>query len=201
MDLSITQALDRWREGDEQAALQLDRCLRTELIALVRSRRNQRYRARIDSEGVVNAALKSFLSGVRKDEFKELKDQQGVRKLLACFVIRVLRDEIRAAQADKRDVRNEVVIADDHAKQLADIASESSDECARSVEFMEKFTDLVRGIHEKAIEILELRLEGLTTRQIAAEVGLSTRYVQKITENMIKIGTEWIESDGESPRC
>ena len=65
MDESLTRIVRNWQTGDDRAAAELDRRVRADLLALVRSHRNTGMRARIDSEAIVNAALRSFLIGQR----------------------------------------------------------------------------------------------------------------------------------------
>lgn len=197
MNHSITQAVRDWQDGDERASYELDRRLRADLLALVRRRRDKRLQARIDSEAVVNAALKSFLSGVAKDEFPRLQDRRDVRSLLTRFAICVLRDQVRAERADKRDARRDVVGQESLACQLSDVASPTPEECALAMEYWEKFPDVVRGVHEKSIGILELSLEGLNVTQIAHELGLGIRTVQLIIQHMIEAWNCWLVAEEE----
>ena len=195
MNDSIADALDRWREGDEMAAFQLDRILRAELLGLVRAKRSPQFRGRIDSEAIVNAAMKSFLSGIRNDEFPMVQGRADVKRLLAHFAICVLKDQIRAAGALRRDVRREVGMSSEHAAVIAGASAPSPEEELLAVEYLEKFADIVRDQHESAIEILELSLEGMTPNQIAEVVGLRPRTIQKLIADMIAAWEEYLANE------
>jgi DNA-directed RNA polymerase specialized sigma24 family protein len=192
MGHSVTQALHDWQRGDQRGSYELDRRLRADLLALVRSRRSQRYQGRIDSEAVVNAALKSFLSGAAKGEFLELNDRVDVKRLLAHFALCVLRDQVRGLQAAKRDARRDVCEPELVSQHAADLKQPTPEECAMAVEYWEKFPEVVRGVHEKSIEILELSLEGLSAAEIAQELGLGVRTVQLIIQRMIEAWQRWL---------
>jgi DNA-directed RNA polymerase specialized sigma24 family protein len=192
MTHSITHAVQDWRDGDELGAQQLDRLLRVELLAFIRKHRNPHYRARIDSEAVFNAALKSFLSGVVKDEFPRLRNRCDVRRLMMRFASCVLKDEVRWLQTEKRDSARETPLADC----LTAVSSEPSPEqCAIAREYWEKFPEVVRGVDERAMDILELRLEGLNNTQIADKLELGVRMVQKIVQRMVEAWDQWLAAE------
>lgn len=197
MTSSITRAVQDWRDGDDRGAFDLDRLLRAELLVLVRSRRAGHLRARIDSEGVVNAALKSFLSGVAKDEFPQVNNRHDVRQLLAWFVMCVLKDEIRQLRTKKRNLHREAGL---DACTSATSREPSPEESARALEYWVKFPDVVRLVDEKAIDILELRLEGLNNTQIADKLDLGVRMVQQIIQRMVNAWEQWLAREGEDGR-
>jgi DNA-directed RNA polymerase specialized sigma24 family protein len=194
MTHSITCAVQDWRDGDEFGALELDRLLRAELLAFIRRHRNPRYRAPIDSEAVFNAALKSFLSGVVKDEFPRLRNRCDVRRLMMRFAGCVLKDEVRWLRTEKRDSARET----DLAACLEAVACEPSpEECAMAKEYWEKFPEVVRQVDERAMDILELRLEGLNNTQIADKLGLGVRMVQKIVQRMVEAWDQWLSAEND----
>jgi DNA-directed RNA polymerase specialized sigma24 family protein len=194
MTHSITHAVQDWRNGDEHGAFELDRLLRAELLAFIRRHRNPRYRARIDSEAVFNAALKSFLSGVVKDEFPMLRDRRDVQRLMMRFASCVLKDEVRWLQTRKRDPAREVDMA---ASLVVASCEPTPDQSVMAREYWEKFPDVVRRVDERAMEILELRLEGLNNTQIADRLGLGVRMIQKIVQRMVEAWDEWLAAEND----
>lgn len=192
MTHSITHAVQDWRDGEEFGAWELDRLLRAELLAFIRRHRNPRYQARIDSEAVFNAALKSLLSGVVKDEFPLLRDRRDVRRLMMRFASCVLKDQVRWLRTEKRDSGREEGLA----AHLAVASSEPTPEqSAMAREYWEKFPEVVRRVDERAMDILELRLEGLNNTQIADKLGLGVRMVQKIVQRMVEAWDQWLTSE------
>jgi DNA-binding CsgD family transcriptional regulator len=55
------------------------------------------------------------------------------------------------------------------------------------------FEEVVRGLHPKAIDILELVLSGLTNQEIADRLQMGLRTVELIIEHMRKA---WINATG-----
>ena len=52
-------------------------------------------------------------------------------------------------------------------------------------QFAEWLVDTVREEHENAMEILERSLDGLTNTDIAGELGMGVRNVQKVKQRML----------------
>jgi len=176
----ITTALERWKHGDRNAQFDLEREMLPylqQLIDFVRRRRDNPLKPRIDSHAVVNAALKSFLSGIPKEEFPDLKNHEDARKVLMCIVRRALTDEIRF---HTRKSRTPEIEEPGGAEALA--APPENKEA--DVAWLETFLDRVRPVHQRAIDIVKLRLAGRTNREIGEELGLAPRTVQNILKNM-----------------
>lgn len=190
---SITQSLENWRRGDATGAHDLDRRFRAYLLAVVRKRRDSQLRPRIDSEAVVNEAMVQFLAGVREGAFPDLAGRCEIRKLLATIVKRTLIGEARAARADKRDVRQEVALDAASVEGVADPRQESPlEQCVEAEawanldQFAEWLVETVRDEHENAMEILERSLDGLTNSDIATELKMGVRNVQKVKQRMLE---------------
>jgi hypothetical protein len=176
----ITTALERWRQGDPDAQYDLHRELLpflVQLTELVRRKRAGPLRARIDTQGVINDGLKSLFSGIPKGEFPALYNHEDVQKLLRTIVMRALTDKVRFHLRKGRTPYRE---QRDGAEALK--AAQSL-----SVPFeiwLEDFLAAVRPVHEKAIDIVSLRLQGQTNLEIAHELGLGPRTVQLIVHEM-----------------
>jgi hypothetical protein len=90
------------------------------LLALVRRWRASDLRARIDSAAVVNAVLKSFLSGVPKGQFPDLEEGAQVERLLHRMARRVLIDEVRREGRGVRDAGRDAPCPDGAPAHLPD---------------------------------------------------------------------------------
>jgi hypothetical protein len=102
---SITEALERWKQGDDAAQFDLERELTpvlAEMIRRVRRHVASPLKARIDSEAIVYQAFKSCLTGLRKDEFRALNNRADLAKLLKTLVDRALTSQIRGHRRHKR---------------------------------------------------------------------------------------------------
>jgi DNA-directed RNA polymerase specialized sigma24 family protein len=183
MSDSITDALQRWREGDENAQIDLEiklRGLLLDLLRLVRRRVNAPLKARIDSQGVVNAAWNSFLTGIRKDEFPILASRANVRAILTDLVKRTLGDEIRWHTRQKRSPEREEPSEAGQPNHLPDADSMTPDLTA----WLDNLEEVVCPVHEKAIEIVEGSLNGLSNNDLARQLGLTLGNVQRLKKKM-----------------
>jgi DNA-binding NarL/FixJ family response regulator len=180
MPEALSEALRRWKAGDESAQFDLMHELRpllSQLIRLVRAKRAADLKKRIDSHAVVNAALKSFFSGVRKSEFPVLNDSQDLARVLRMLVMRSLIDEVNRHRRARRSTDAETSFDSDEFIAPANAISDLS-------EMLEKIRDVLREVHPKAIDILDLRLDGMSNDAIAKELDLSLRSVQLIRQRM-----------------
>jgi DNA-directed RNA polymerase specialized sigma24 family protein len=187
MNGEITEAVQRWRQGDADAQFDLERWLHPFLLHLM-DRVHQRVagtalQARIDSEGVVYAALHSFLTGVRKDEFPELACRDDVKKILTILVSRTLSDAVRWNSRQRRSPAREVACDEGIPPQAvtAPAVVELEDDLAA---WMEKMIGVLRRHDERAISIVRLSLEGLSNTDIAEELGLGIRRVQILKQQL-----------------
>jgi RNA polymerase sigma factor (sigma-70 family) len=192
----ITKAVGRWKLGDDDAQFDLVRQLQPflfELIDHVRDHLNGRLKPRIDEEAVVNAALKSFLSGVRKDQFPLLTNRENVKKLLHKLVRQTLTDDIRRESRQKRDAyrdeRNETGVSAD-VPTAPDTATLAEDLTA----LRKKLEAVLRSVHPKAIDIMELAAKDMSNADIARQLGLGVRNVQVIRKKMKE---RWDEATGQ----
>jgi DNA-directed RNA polymerase specialized sigma24 family protein len=211
---SVTDALLRWKAGDEAAQFDLKRGLHQlelELIRHVRRNRGGRLAARIDSQAIVNKALCGLLMGARADAFPELRDRANVRKLLFDMVSKALRQEIRdnkrVRRQPDREMHDESMMEHLPCPATYDAFAPSSDDGAAqpslvAEEFLEYLRRRVRPIHEKAMDIVELLLEGWSSGEIARNLDMGQRNVQNIIKKMRDawFGDDWREGDTDDAR-
>ncbi len=186
MSGSITNAIDRWKQGDPGAQFDLEARLQPfllELLAVVRRRRRKDLRAVIDSEAVVNEGLCRFLAGARDGDFPTLENRENVRRLLSTLVRRVLLDEVRLNTRQKRDRSREQPLAEGAAHGLADPRAPAA-EATALLDWVDEFQNALRDRGETAMKVVELTFKGLSVADIAQQVGLGERSVQLLRKKM-----------------
>lgn len=186
----ITDALEHWKQGNDDAQFDLERALRPflrDMLRFIRRHREALLIPRIDSEGVIYAALNSFLTGARKDEFPAMQNQEEVRKVLTTLIIRTLHDEIKWHTAQKRTPHREQP-SENHDELFGATAKGQQAQAGSSPSelagWLENFLNVMRRVHPNAIDIVTLRIEGLTNQEIKDELGLGLRRVQMIIQDM-----------------
>ena len=105
---------------------------------------------------------------------------------LIAFLANVARnkviDEYRHAGSDKRDMTREVSLWNDDSDQPRELATASPtpSQVLEARDVMDRLRDAARV----PPEILDLKAEGLTTREIGERLGLSERTVQRALEDL-----------------
>ena len=183
----ITRAVEQCKQQQDARALyDLERALQPflqEMIRLVRRRRKAALQARVDSQAIINAALHSFLKGVGNRRFPELQNQEDVKRVLTTLVVRTLLNEVAWNQCQQRDVGREQHL-DERLPGKEPVGDASRLVDPTFADWLEAFLAVVEGVHPKAEDIVCLSLEGYANEEIAARLGLSTRWVQRTKQAM-----------------
>ena len=105
-DETSRHLLERWREGDQQAATELFERYANRLIGLAQRHLNERLGRRLDAEDVVQSVFNSFFVRTRDGAFI-LEESGELWRLLVTMTLNKLDDQIRHHTADKRNVTQE----------------------------------------------------------------------------------------------
>lgn len=201
--------------GDSAAGAELVAGLESflpQLFSLVKRNRAPHLAEKIDSEGVIFAAINSLLTGLPKGEFPDLATAANIHKLLNTIVLNKLRSEARAYKTGKRDAAREVRSEDGRPRSASDPAISPTDAplelllafedsgrhgrglttdpaavdvaAGKLVKWLSEWAEQLRSVHPDAMDIIELSFRGRTNRDIAAELGLGLRRLQQIKESL-----------------
>jgi RNA polymerase sigma-70 factor (ECF subfamily) len=183
-DPAFAALLDRLRQGDSEAALELFQRYARRLIALARSRLDARVRQKVDPEDVLQSVLKSFIVRHRGGEF-DLANWDSLWALLAVLTLRKCGYQTRHFRAARRDVQREqaspVGGAETHASWQVLAREPTPDEAALLAEAVEQ---LFRGLDESGRQVVELSLQGYKGAEISARLGLAERTVYRLLERV-----------------
>ena len=205
----ITGHLPGVKLGDQRSEFELYQLVESFVLTTVRKYRSDKFKRRIDSRDIVNRVVKSFFSGLRKQEFKKVDNEGEAKALLATIAFRIVNDALKGAKAGLRNVEKEVHSDAGAPVHLSDAHQPSPIDTAVANEFLEKLPEIVRGVHEKSIEILELSLDpsGFSNTEISKKVGLGARSIQIIKEKMraacqeFMAGSDAIDGSGKANRA
>ncbi len=188
--------MERWRAGDEQAAVELFDLFSRKLTLLAERHLNQRMASRVDGEDIVQSVFRTFFRRGRKGEFK-IDGSGGLWRLLVKITLAKVRSQARWHRSNKRDVMAELSTGPDGL----DLGLLARDPGPADVAML---VDLVRavteGLPETYAEILAQRLAGHTRSQIAENLGISRQTVYRALD-VIRQRFESLsgdEEDGES---
>jgi RNA polymerase sigma-70 factor, ECF subfamily len=180
----------RCRAGDQDAARVLFDRFVDRLLVLARGRIGHRLASRFDAEDVVQSVFRTFFIRLRNDEF-DFHGQDDLFKLLVRITVHKTLRAIAHHRAAKRDPGHEALqpgsSSDRDALAQALDAEPSPDTIITFVDQLEHFLKQLPALDR---QILELRLLGHSTEEIAAKVGIYDRKVRRVLERIRSLATE-----------
>lgn len=181
---SVTTWLDGLKGRHDSAAQALWNRYFSDLVAV--ARRNLHGAARdADEEDVALSALKSAMLGVQNNQFPDLSDRTGLWPLLVTITARKAANELKRQRTKKRDRASEEPVH----KEQALAHGEASPEFA--MRLAEAIQTLVHRLGDKTLQVIaERKLEGFDNADIARDLGVSTRTVER---KLARIRQEWDE--------
>ncbi len=180
MDDNSVNALQRYREGDPHAAKELHDRYAHRLIALARSRISKKLARRVDPEDIVQSVYRSFFARAEDGRFVFEKSGDLWRLLSSITINKVLR-QVQTHRRKKRSIDLEQSVSSDAtgwglpAQVLASEPSPS--DALAMIEEMEKVMSELDPLQRR---VLEMRLQGHSTEQIATDCSRSERTVRRL---------------------
>jgi RNA polymerase sigma-70 factor (ECF subfamily) len=177
-DQTDERLLERWRNGDQQAATELFYRYAERLTVLARSRLSARLAQRVDPEDVVHSAYRSFFANVGRDRY-DLKRGGDLWRLLVAITLHKLNDQVKRHTNRKRGIDKECTFGSEdsllgmHAHLLARDASP-----VEAAALTEVVQEVMRQLQPTERRMLELRLQGYNLDEIAAATQYSERTVR-----------------------
>ena len=180
-DGELSDFLKRIQAGDDGAARELLQRFEAEVRLVVRRQLPRLLRTRFDSLAFLQSVWGSFFRRVRSGP-AEFEDSRHLVAFLARAAKNKVIDEYRRAASRKQDMHREEPLWTDGARPkevAADIDTPS--EVAQA---NEAFVRLRALLPEERRSILELKAEGLSSRDIGERLGISERTVQRVLEDL-----------------
>jgi RNA polymerase sigma-70 factor, ECF subfamily len=179
---SFAALIEGLRAGEDAASREVFERFACRLIALARRQFEQRLAHRVDVEGVVQSAFKSFFVRHRKGKL-QVGNWNGLWGLLTLITLRKCADRAEYFRAERRDVRREVAppAGRDQPCHLALDREPRPDEAAILAEMVEQ---ICRDADADERPVLELSLQGLTAEEVSLRLGRALRSVQRVRERI-----------------
>jgi RNA polymerase sigma-70 factor (ECF subfamily) len=175
----------KFKAGSESAAGELFDRYCEKLMRLARRRIGQRMASRVDPEDVIQSAFRTFFVRVRNDEFT-FEGENDLFKLLVRLTVNKALRQIAYHRAAKRDPGKEAAQGNaDHDILAGLVAHEPSPEVA--VALVEEFERFLSQLPEFERKVLELKLQGNTTTEIAESLGSYDRKIRRVLERIAEV--------------
>ncbi len=191
-DLDITIWLDKLDQQPDDAMQKIWEAYYEKLVRHARRKLASSKNRVADEEDVAIEALNSFFQAAEKGKFPKLQDRNDLWKLLLTLTSRKASNKIREQGAQKRGgnaIRGESVFLKANGEQtpgLAGMADPSPEFCEIFAE--ELFERLDRLGDERLREIAVLKLDGYTSKEIAARLNVAVRTIER---KLDRIRVEW----------
>ena len=171
-----------YRAGDEAAARQLFDKYCERLLRLAGSRISQKLASRVDPQDVVQSAFRTFFARTRNDEFV-FEGQDDLFKLLVRITVHKTLRQIAHHRAKRRSVAAETGHGDAAHEQLMQLAASQPTPDVQ-VAVMESLERFVAQLAPADAQVLELKIQGHTTAEIAVLTGSYDRKVRRVLERI-----------------
>jgi RNA polymerase sigma-70 factor (ECF subfamily) len=181
---SFAECVAGLRACEDAAAREVFDRFARRLVALARRRFTGALGARVDPEDVVQSAYKSFFLRYREGKL-EAGNWSSLWGLLTHITLCKCADRVEYYRAARRDVAREVPIPDSPGSPppwCAVIDREPSPvEAAVLAETVEQ---ILAGLEDGERAVVELSLQGYTTREISEQLGRAERTVRRLRERV-----------------
>jgi RNA polymerase sigma-70 factor (ECF subfamily) len=188
-DAELPDFLRRIQAGDEAAARELLRRFEAEVRLVVRRQLPRLLRSRFDSLDFLQSVWGSFFRRMRTAP-TDFEDSRHLVAFLARAAKNKVIDEYRRAASRKQDMHREEPLWGDglRPRDVPDPA-DSPSEVAQAHEVLIRLRELMPTDRRA---ILEMKAEGLSSKDIGDRLGISERTVQRVLEDLRRrMETEW----------
>ncbi len=177
----IPAFLARIAAGDQEAARELLTRYEAEVRLVVRRQLPRLLRSRFDSLDFLQSVWGSFFRRV-KGQPAEFEDSRHLVAFLARAAKNKVIDEYRRAGSRKADMHREEPLWIE-GNQARDLAARQ-DTPSQVFEAREVFGRLSELLPEDRRHLLELKAQGLSSKEIGEKMGISERTVQRVIEDL-----------------
>ncbi len=180
---SFADFLTRLQAGDDTAARELFERFTRRLVGLARQRFADGLRHKVDPEDVVQSAYKSFFHRHAQGQL-EVRGWDSLWGLLTVITVRKCLDRVAYHRAERRDLAREEAAPAGDAPAPWQEAFDREPTPLEAAELNDAVERLLTGLDEDERAVVELSLEGYSTREISERVGRAERTVRLLREGV-----------------
>jgi len=179
---TVESFVNSLRQGDPAAAQAVFDQYVDKMVAMARKRISQRLASRIDAEDVVQSVFRTFFHRTKEGQF-EFQDPEDICKTLARITMHKVFRQVAHHQAAKRDAGRELGSGDDSQDLVVNLVSRepSPEDTTALIDQMDHFLSTLKPQER---EILELRMQGFSTVDIAKRLGILDRKIRRLMERL-----------------
>ena len=175
---------NRYREGDDQAATELYGCYVERLIALARTRLSRKMGRRVGPDDIVQSVFRSFFTKARDGQFVFAESEDLWRLLSNITVTKVLRQVQRNRRGKRSIDLEESLMAPGTSIRIPAEFVISGPSPTHALVLLDELEHIMADLKPLYREVLEMRLRGDTTEEIALQSSRSERTVRRVLEHI-----------------
>lgn len=184
-----------WRKGDQDAAQKLFERYTEKLVSLARRRISERLASRVDPEDVVQSVFRTFFHRARQGQFS-VNDPDDLCKLLVRITMHKTLRQIEFHKAGKRDPSLEAGQGQESQERLHELLDrEPTPEAANT--FVDQLESFLGQLAPKEREIVELRMQGYSSEEIADQLHTYDRRIRRVMERVRAVAETMWKSEGD----
>lgn len=184
--MSDTESFDQLMQalvaGDDRAADLIVREYTGALLHVARREIGAKLGRRIDAEDVVQSAYRSFFLRMEQGEY-ELGSGSELWKLLLTIMLNKVRRQGNFHLAQKRSIANELSV-NERRVDAADWAESREPPPEAAMMFIDELRNFLETLSLEDRRVVELRLQGFSTVEIARETERAERTVRRVLEQI-----------------
>lgn len=170
--------IDRFRNGEQDAATQLYLRYAARLQSWASSQTSTAYKSRFDEEDVVQSVFRTLFRRVSEGLY-DVPPGEELWQLLLVIALNKIRKLANYHRAQKRDIGK---TQGSDALELVRFSNRSADETALHV-LQNVLDELFGDMSETHRKVVELRIEGHKTDDIAERTGRSSRTIERVLQS------------------
>lgn len=170
--------IDRFRNGEQDAATQLYLRYSARLQSWASAQTSTAYKSRFDEEDVVQSVFRTLFRRVSEGLY-DVPPGEELWQLLLVIALNKIRKLANFHRAQKRDIGK---TQGSDALELVRFSNRSADENALHV-LQNVLDELFGDMNETHRRVVELRIEGHKTDDIAERTGRSSRTIERVLQS------------------
>jgi RNA polymerase sigma-70 factor (ECF subfamily) len=174
--------IQRCQTGSETAAQQLFDRYVERLLVLARWHISEKLRSRIDPEDVVQSVFRTFFIRLRNESFT-FDEADDLFKLLTRITLHKTLRQVAFHRAARRNPERELKPASNDQDRIMEVLDTEPDP-ETVVAFADQLKTFLSKFSEQEQQIIELRLQGHTSEEIAEKLGTYDRKVRRVLERI-----------------
>lgn len=177
--------MDELVTGDGDAADRIVSEYTAALVAVARRQIGPRLGRRVDAEDVVQSTYRSLFVRLQRGEF-ELANGEDLWRLLVTIVLNKVRRQARFHRAARRNLDRESSVVTEEGQGIEASAPSEEPTPEEAALLVDELQHFLASLSDRDRPIVELRLQGLSSAEIAQETGRAERSVRRVLEHIRK---------------